>query len=323
MHLLVPFAADPSAALRSVLDGLELPNLTRFLAASRVASRLEGDAQDRTPPHEHALAVARGWQGADGRWPFAAAQAAADGLDVSADGSAWALVTPCHWALGRESAVLADPARLGLDEPASRALHAVLADAFAAADVALVYAAPARWYARHADLSQVATASLDRAVGRPVHDWQPSPDDDADAPDPLRAAAMRRTLARLQSEAQLAWHEHPANEARERDGRPAVNSFWVSGGGAWQPVDPGREPVVHDGLRDAALAGDAAAWADAWRALDAGPIARLVDASTPVTLTLCGERHAEQHVRDGAGSAWQRWRRRRNAPAPRAVLGSL
>ncbi|MCK8168193.1 hypothetical protein LXA15_17470, partial [Erwinia amylovora] len=76
MHVLVPFASAESEAARSVLEELALPNLARLLAASRVESRLEGDAHSLTPPHEHALALARGWQGGDGRWPYAAADGA-------------------------------------------------------------------------------------------------------------------------------------------------------------------------------------------------------------------------------------------------------
>ena len=47
-------------------------------------------------------------------------------------------------------------------------------------------------------------------------------------------------------------------------------------------------------LRDAALRDDWRAWASAWAALDAGPVADLLrqaESGTPVQLTLCGERN--------------------------------
>ena len=59
-------------------------------------------------------------------------------------------------------------------------------------------------------------------------------------------------------------------------------------------------------LRDAALRGDWAAWADAWRQLDKGECLRLLgelDSGRQVTLTLCGER------------AWQTFE-----SAPRSLL---
>ena len=225
---------------------------------------------------------------------------------------------------------MTDPEALRLDDTASRALHATLAAGFADAGLELRYATPTRWYARHDDFAQLATASLDRAIGREVHDWLPTPEDDAGACDPARAAALRRTVARLQAEAQLAWHAHPVNEARERDpaGAPVVNSFWLSGAGRHQPLDRAREPRVHDALRAPALAADWAAWAEAWRALDAGPLRELADApaddATPLTLTLCGERHAERRVRDAARRGWwQRLTARRATPSTAALLTSL
>jgi len=77
-----------------------------------------------------------------------------------------------------------------------------------------------------------------------------------------------------------------------------VNSFWASGTGAL-PQGTGALPAglrVPHYLRDAALRADWAAWADAWRLLDAGECARLLgelDAGHRVRLTLCGERSAQ------------------------------
>ena len=58
---------------------------------------------------------------------------------------------------------------------------------------------------------------------------------------------------------------------------------------------PVSAPHMPTALRDAALREDWRAWADAWTALDAGPVADLLrraEGGTPVQLTLCGERGA-------------------------------
>jgi hypothetical protein len=41
---------------------------------------------------------------------------------------------------------------------------------------------------------------------------------------------------KLQNEVQMAWFEHPLNEAREMRGLPAVNSIWLHAQGAYRTV---------------------------------------------------------------------------------------
>jgi hypothetical protein len=103
-------------------------------------------------------------------------------------------------------------------------------------------------------------------------------------------------------------YRFPMNDEREARGALPVNSFWLSGCGPAQPVRADAASEVDDRLRAPALAEDWAAWADAWRAIDAGPLAALVQRAArgePVSLILCGERQAERH--DAARvSLWQR-----------------
>ena len=86
-----------------------------------------------------------------------------------------------------------------------------------------------------------------------------------------------------------------------------VNSFWLSGCGVARAVT-GPAPEVDDRLCSPALAEDWAGWCDAWRALDAGPMARLLDESVGTQLTLAGERFAVTYSRT-AVPWWRRWRR--------------
>lgn len=62
--------------------------------------------------------------------------------------------------------------------------------------------------------------------------------------DYLPGGAERASHRRLLSEIEMALHEHPVNAEREADGRPAINSLWIWGGGyAPQPVAGALPPL--------------------------------------------------------------------------------
>jgi hypothetical protein len=308
MHLLVPFAADDSEACQHVLHDLPLPNLERLLALLEPAGRDDGDVASLSPPHERALAAAWGWQGGDGLLPFAAHAAAGDGI---ATGSlAWAQLTPSHWQLGREDVTLLDPGLLALQEQESRDLFASASELFASEGFEVAWGSTDRWYAAHDDLQGLATASLDRVIGRNVARWLRASTHDR-APTPAVAALVQR----LQSEAQLVFHMHAVNERREERGQLVVNSFWLSGCGRRQAADESATPQLAASLRAPLLGGDWAAWADAWRALDGGAIAPLLAdarAGKATTLTLCGQRSAARFELQPR-TLWQRLRGTRTA----------
>jgi len=196
---------------------------------------------------------------------------------------------------------MADPAALALLEDESRALFEAVRDLFESEGFAWVWGAPGRWYAAHPSLAGLPCASLDRVVGRNVDFWLGGG---------ARAHPQASLIRRLQSEVQLLLYPHPINEAREARGELAMNSFWLSGCGTAQPAD--RAAVEVDAsLRGPLVDGDATGWASAWAALDAGPIARLLQraekADGPLALTLCGERSAQRYE-PTPRSWWQRLR---------------
>ena len=309
MHLLVPFGSAISEAGRHTLNDLQLPRLDRLLARLQPGERLGTDEFSLTPPHEAALAAARGWQGGAGTLPFAAHAARADGIEVL--DLAWGLLTPVHWHVGRDEVVLSDPVSLQLDDMASRELFEAVRHLFESEGFALAWGAPLRWYAAHESLVDLPCASLDRVVGRNVDRWLP-------------AGRDARLLRRLQNEVQMLLYGHPINEAREAAGALPVNSFWLSGCGRWQASE-GAPVTVDDRLRSAALSDDWAAWAEAWRALDAEPLAALLAAAErgdAVSLTLCGERFA-QRFDSTTESPWARLARRWRHPSPAVVLEAL
>jgi hypothetical protein len=130
-------------------------------------------------------------------------------------------------------------------------------------------------------------------------------------------------VRRLQSEVQMLLYVHPLNDARESRGAMSVNSFWLSGTGPTQPADKAlpADVVVDDRLRAPLLADDWSAWAEAWHALDAGPLRALADATGPARLSLAGERVARTW-QPAARPWWKNLFGARGAGAP-AVLEAL
>ena len=313
MHLLIPFASALSDAAVQAMHDLTLPNLSWLLSRLTPTARSEGDAFTPSPPHERALAAAWGWRGEAGALPFAARAAAADGIAVR--DRAWGLITPVHWHVGRDHVTLVDPQALALTEAESRAAFDAVRELFDSVGFALEWGAPLRWYAAHESLADLPCASLDRVIGRNVERWMRVEADGRPEP---------KLIRRLQSELQLLLYPHAINAEREERGELTLNSFWLSGCGRSQRCDEGLVQQ-DDALRDALLADDWAAWADAWRALDAGSLARLREAATqgqPVCLTLCGERSA-QRFEALPRSIWQRTAGRWQASAPHTVLEAL
>jgi hypothetical protein len=278
MHLVIAFAAPPPDSARAEPQSSTTPALVRLLSQWTETRRDEGDESTLSPPHERALAAAYGWQaGADGCLPWAAHLASADGVTVGTQ--AWGLLTPAHWRVGSDGVHMADPDTLALSASDSRTLFAAVQPLFADEGYALAWGSALRWYAAHASLQGLATASLDRVIGRNMDAWLPRQPE---------AKALRR----LQNEVQMLLHDHPLNEQREAAGALPVNSFWLSGCGAAQAAH-GDGVRVERRLRAAGLQGDTETWRRQWQAIDADTIVPLLAAAArgePLQLTLCGER---------------------------------
>ncbi|GAA4336544.1 hypothetical protein GCM10023165_13890 [Variovorax defluvii] len=312
-HLLIPFAGRSTPACREATKSLRLPRLESLLA--RLALEEEDIQDDGTlsPPHERALASALGIAAPDGQIPWGALEARSAGLDGS--GGSWGIATLCHWQVGIDDVVLGDPGAIRIDASESDALLDLARPYFEEDGIALhAGAAPGRWLVQGPVFDGLATASLDRAIGHPIAQWSPL-DDGA------------RPLRRLQNEMQMLLYTERVNDERTARGEPPINSFWLSGTGRL-PADPRPQeapPKVAEDLREAALRDDGVAWAQAWTALDAGPVAELLaayHAGAQVKLTLCGDRAARRFgVQPRGFTAWARSLVQR--PSAPAVLEAL
>lgn len=163
---------------------------------------------------ELALADAFGLAKPDGQAPLAALRRLGDG-DADAQTAHWLCAEPVHLRFHHERIVLADAGAFDLDITESQALIADLNQQFA--DIGeFVLADAKRWYLRLHQPVEHAVLPISAMAGRRI-------DGDLPKGDP--------TLTRWLNEVQMFLHGHPVNEARQQQGKPAVNSLWLWGGG--------------------------------------------------------------------------------------------
>jgi hypothetical protein len=201
--------------------------------------------------------------------------AACSGIVDRVPSGAWR-VDPVHLRLGTDHLVLTDPSSLALDAGDAQALAEAIGPCIEEAGFTLLTPASGRWYL----LEREATARMDveprsllAAIGRSIDAYLPVGRD-------------ARRWSQLLNTIQMTWFQHPVNEAREARRLPAVNGLWLDG--RCPDRDPLREaiaalvtashadapPMTIDArLLEARLAGDPAAWLEAWRALDQSMLA--------------------------------------------------
>ena len=274
-HLIVPFASCSGNDWLQAMSSIELKNLSHLLRGMKQVDTDTGQADSLCPPHERVLAKACGLTNSpDGLIPWAALEAKAN-LNEG-----WALITPCHWVMGREHATLTDPATLELNEADSHTLLADMQPYFATEGITLHYWQPTCWLAEGEVFRSLPTASLDRVLGRNVDRWLPA----------------SRQIKLLQNEMQMLLYTHPVNDERSAKRQRSVNSFWVSGSGALnQSATANPQVNMSGGLAQAALANDWIAYMQVWSQLDANDIAELLaqqNSGQTVRISLCGESNA-------------------------------
>jgi hypothetical protein len=254
LHLLLPFALPAAADASTALHQLDSPALDRLVARATLVERVIGEDFQRTLPHERWVArefgavpvrtanraaadagasasagsapsALNGGGGADDEAPLAPYMLRADGGEPGE--AVWACVQPVHVRIAHDHLVLIDPAALELADDEAAALFAVARPLIEDMGVRIEAPQPRRWYLSSASLGTLAGASPLRASGRNIEIWLPHE---------ARTGERSRAWMKLQNEVQMAWFEHPVNEAREARGLPAINSIWFHAQGAAQPV---------------------------------------------------------------------------------------
>ena len=139
--------------------------------------------------------------------------------DQPQDGEPVWLAELAHLALGADQAMLADPDQMDLRAEESAALYDTVRPLFDGTGFAAEPLDARRWRLRLPEGLRPATASPLAVAGRRLNDW-------------WKQDAETRPWRRLLNEIQMAWHDHPVNEARAARGVAPVNALWLYGGAA-------------------------------------------------------------------------------------------
>ncbi|WP_027799643.1 hypothetical protein [Paraburkholderia dilworthii] len=268
LHLLLPFALPAAADASTALHDIRSPALDRLVARATLVERVIGEDFQRTLPHERWIARQFGvlttgmtsptspTGATNASYPSDSTGAAtADEAPLApymlrADGgepgdATWACVQPVHVRIAHDHLVLIDPASLELSDEEASALLAVARPLIEELGVRIEAPKPARWYLSGDGFGTLAGASPLRASGRNIEIWLPHE---------AHSGERSRAWMKLQNEVQMAWFEHPVNEAREARGLPAVNSIWFHAQGAARPVQSPFARVFSDAAATRGLA---------------------------------------------------------------------
>ena len=211
----------PSADSPPAIRGVRLPALEKWLARARV----------QAPPCRGRHAWLAREFGVSAPPPVAAIELAAD--EPGLEGT-WFRADPVHLRLGHNAAALHSPESLDIAQGEAEALVDALQAHFRADGLEFRTRSPELWYVRTSGTLIPETIPIEEAFGRNVLGLLPPSGGDFD---------WRRAL----TEAQMVLAAHPVNSAREGDGRPAINSLWLWGGGTRPAHAASPYAAVHAG----------------------------------------------------------------------------
>ncbi|MFZ1828851.1 MAG: hypothetical protein WAW42_08815 [Candidatus Competibacteraceae bacterium] len=148
--------------------------------------------------------------------PVAAVTALVDGGEPN-DGW-WLRADPVHLRPDLQGVFLVDARSLAIEPVEAAALAAAFDQTFAADGLQLYVPCPERWYLRLPEDPGLRTWPLLDAIGRDIHPLLPY------------GPNVRRWHPLL-TEAQMLFHSHPVNRARDERNQPLINGLWLWGGG--------------------------------------------------------------------------------------------
>ena len=127
-------------------------------------------------------------------------------------------IDPVHFKPDMDHAILLDNQQLNIQPSEAEALIESFNQHFLEDGLKLVSTHQSRWYLTSDEPLSLKTIDIHDAVGRSVSHFLPKGEDEL---------IWRRFL----NEAQMLFHNHPVNQAREQSGQLTINSLWVWGEG--------------------------------------------------------------------------------------------
>lgn len=207
MHLtlLVPELIWPEPNDQLTLGKLSVPGFEWLAARARF---------DRQPKQAFEIALARLFGSGD--LPFGPLRLLGESAGDAAREGHWLCADPVHLRFHHERIVLADAGAFDVDDDEAMALADALNEVFA--DVGYFHVATARrWYLRLNEAIEHPAAPLSTIAGRRMDG---------------ELSGKESHLTRWLNEVQMFLHGHPVNARRQAEGKPAINSLWLWGGGA-------------------------------------------------------------------------------------------
>jgi hypothetical protein len=137
--------------------------------------------------------------------------------------------------------------------------------------------------------------------GMDIGDWWP-------------ASADWQPWRKRLNEIQMAWHEHPVNDARQDQGLAPINGLWLYGGSTGWPLVRTPDERWVNTLSASARRGDWSTWLDHWAGvsdilMQAEPdsVWRLTGSNRGVDFTNAPKRWWQSMLRQTPKDAWRSW----------------
>jgi hypothetical protein len=211
LHLLIPGLLGPWSSDRSdpAFPRPTAPALEWLLARARVG--VAPASADAVLFELFGLPVAT-----EADLPVAAITRLADGAAI--DDGWWLRADPVHLRPDLRGIFLVDARVLAIKPAEALALVEAFNQTFATDGLRLDALRPDRWYLRLPADPGVRTHALENVIGRDIKPLLPY-------------GPARRRWHALLTEAQMLFHAHPVNRAREDRNQPLLNGIWLWGGG--------------------------------------------------------------------------------------------
>ncbi|MGB3835704.1 hypothetical protein [Castellaniella sp.] len=298
MHIVIP-GAWPEPEVAGELAGhvaQRAPALAAWMAHSTTAITQSPAADTWCMPHEHWLLKACNFNPAE-------AEHISAGLGplrgAPADKEPVWLAELVHMAPSRDGAALLPARVLDITPEQSHALWETAKDYLQESGLELEALTTDTWRVRWPQAVTLPCASPALVATSAVNDWWPQ-------------EAVARPWRQLANTLQMAWYEHPANQARAALGQAPVNSLWLYGGAGQSQLGrtPPNDIQTDFSLYDLAISQQWGEWIEALARLDQQLFTQLT--TQPASLILSGRnRYVELSAHTGWFARWrtQDWRR--------------